>query len=207
MRIVTVMLVTVLAAVAAAGIDTEFVPADQIQGEHWDFQFEFRLPQRVVVADRDGNERAYWALLYTVTNPDKVAHGFVPQAVMFTDGGKVVHEGLYPGVVAELKKRYRLSELKNSVEMMGQLKAGEDEAQDGVFVFPEVDTKTDKFQIFVTGLSGEFVVKTIPAAEEGKEPKEVVLRKTMRLLFDFPGDEIDLAADKVYLVGQKWIWR
>jgi len=207
MRIVTLGLVAVVAAGALAAIETEYVPLDQIQGEHWDFAFDFRLPQRIVMADKDGTEHAYWYLLYTVTNPDRVAHDFVPQAVMFTDVGKVITDGLYPEVLAEVKKRYRLRSLRNSVEMMGPLKAGEDEAQDAIFIFREVDPKMDRFKVFVTGLSGEFTVRTIPATEEGKEPREIVLRKTMQLSFDFPGDDVDLGADKVYLSSQKWIWR
>ena len=91
--------------------------------------------------------------------------------------------------------------------MMGQLKAGEDEAQDGVFVFPEKDPEMDHFKVFVTGLSGEFIVKTVPAAKEGDAPKEVVLRKTMQLEFKFPGDDVQLNIDKIYLKSQKWIWR
>ena len=207
MRVLTVALVAVMGAAALAAIETEYVPLDQIKGEAWDFQFEFRLPQRVTVVDKKGNEHAYWCLLYTVTNPDKVAHDFVPQAVLFTDSGKLAADGLYPAVVETVKRRYRLKELKNSVQMMGPLKAGQDEAQDGVFVFPEVDPRMDAFKVFVTGLSGQFTVRTIPAAKEGQEPKEIVLRKTMELDFSFPGDEIDLDEDKVYLAKQKWIWR
>jgi len=207
MRIVTLGLLAVLAAGALAAIETEYVPLDQIKGEHWDFKFDIRLPQRIVLTGKDGNEHAYWYLLYTVTNPDKVAHDFVPQALMFTGAGKVAHDGLYPNVLAAVKKQYRLRDLKNSVAMMGPLKAGEDEAQDGIFIFREADPKMDRFKVFVTGLSGEFTVRMIPAAEEGKAPKEIVLRKTMQLCFDFPGDDIDLSADKVYLSSQKWIWR
>lgn len=207
MRMLTVAMIAVLTAGTLAAIDTEYVPAEQIKGEHWDFEFDFRLPQRIVMTGKDGSTTAYWFVLYTVTNPDKVAHDFAPEAVMYTDVGKVAYDGIYPDVVAEVKKRYKLKELKNSVQIMGPLKAGEDEAQDAIFVFPEVDPKMDNFRIFVTGLSGEFIVRLIPSTEEGKEPKEAVLRKTIQLELDFPGDDIDLNADKVYLVSQQWIWR
>ena len=59
----------------------------------------------------------------------------------------------------------------------------------------------------MTGLSGKFVIREIPAAKEGEKPKEVVLRKTMRLDFSFPGDDVKISDDKVYLLKQKWIWR
>lgn len=207
MRTLFVALLVVFAAGTVVAIDTEFVPFEQIKGEHWDFQFKFRLPKRVATTDAKGVEHAHWAILYTVTNPNKVAHDFLPDAVMFTDAGKTASDGLYLTVVEKLRKQFRLDVLKNSVQMMGQLKAGEDEAQDGVFVFPEIDPEMDHFKVFVTGLSGEFIVKTVPAAKEGDAPKEVVLRKTMQLEFKFPGDDVQLNVDKIYLKSQKWIWR
>ena len=207
MRILMAGVLALVAAGTVVAIDTEFVPYDSIQGEHWTFDVRARLPQRVTTVDAEGQEQAYWAIIYTVTNPDKVAHDFLPDAVMFTDAGRVAHDSLYPVVVADLKARYRLNELNNTVEMMGPLKAGEDEAKDAVFVFPEVDPQMDHFKVFITGLSGEFIVKTIPAASQDEEPKNIVLRKTLELVYKFPGDDINLNADKVYLVSQKWIWR
>jgi hypothetical protein len=64
----------------------------------------------------------------------------------------------------------------------------------------------DRFTLFVTGLSGEFTIRAIPAGE-GEQPKQVVLRKTMELVFKFPGDDVELNRDKVHAVSQKWIWR
>ncbi|MBN2583088.1 MAG: hypothetical protein JXL80_08470, partial [Planctomycetes bacterium] len=71
----------------------------------------------------------------------------------------------------------------------------------------EVDPQMDGFKVFVTGLSGRFVVRTVPAAAEGGEAQEVVLRKTMELEFSVPGDDVKISEDKVYLLKQKWIWR
>ncbi len=207
MRILSVALIAGLACTVLAAIPTEKVPLENIKGAHWELTFKFRTPQRVVASDEKGQEKAYWCLLYTAINKDKVAHKFIPQAVLFTNTGKVIGDGIYPQVVEAVKDRYRLAKLHNSVEIMGELKAGEDEAQDGVLVFPEVDPQMDRFKIFVTGLSGEFVVRELPPKKEGEEPKEIVLRKTLQLNFDFPGDTIDLSADKVYLREQKWVWR
>jgi hypothetical protein len=208
MRIATLAVIAAVAAVAAgARIETDFVPADQIQGEPWTFEFDFRLPQRIIVPDETGVDKAYWAIVYTVTNTGRTGREFVPQAIMFTDSGKAAYDGVYPDVVEQVRKKYRLSELKNSIQMMGELRAGEDEAQIGVFVFPEQDLKMDRFKVFVTGLSGEFIVRQMPPAAQGGEPRDIVLRKTLQLEFAFPGDEFEVQRDKVYLAGQKFIWR
>jgi len=194
-----------LAAAAFAAIETEQVPLQDIKGGRWTFEFKFRMPQRIVM-QAAGGRQAYWVLPYTVVNTDAVAHEFVPSAVLFADTGKLSRDGIYPDVVAEVKKRYQLKALANSVEIAGELKAGEDEARDGVFVFPESELKMDQFTIFVTGLSGEFITRQIPG-KQGETPKEVVLRKTLALAFDFPGDTVDIPADKVHLTSEKWIWR
>lgn len=209
MRTTALIALTVLAATTAvvAAIDTEYVPLDKIEGGHWTFKFDARVPRRIVVPDAQGTPRAYWYVLYTVTNTDSVAHDFMPQALMFTDSGQVAHDGLHPKVVEAVKAEYRLAQCANSVAMMGELKAGADEARDGIFVFPEVDPAMDSFKVFVTGLSGQYTVKTIPPVEEGGEARDVVLRKTLQMTFAFPGDKIDMQLDKVYMKSQKWIWR
>ncbi|NLX58558.1 MAG: hypothetical protein GXY74_05655 [Phycisphaerae bacterium] len=225
MRSLTVALAAVLAvaALAFAAIETEEVSLESIKGEPWDLDFTFRMPQRIVVKGDEGQAEAYWFMLYTVTNNTGEARVFVPQATLFTNNGKVAYDVIRPDVQEAVKQQYRLAELKNSVQMMGDanekaeegqelkikpsLKAGAEEAQDGIFIFREVDMQMDGFKVFVTGLSGRFVVRTVPATAEGEQPEEVVLRKTMELDFSVPGDSVRISEDKVYLLKQKWIWR
>lgn len=208
MRTTSLALTTLLivAAVAVGAIPTVQVPGEKILGESWMFKIDFRTPQRVVMDNGDGRQ-AYWVMLYTVTNTDNVAHQFIPSAIMFTDSGKVVNDVVVPEVVAKIKAQYGLAELSNSIEMIGPLKAGADEATDGIFIWPEVNKEMDRFKLFISGLSGEFIVREIPSAEEDGDPMAVVLRKTLQLDFIFPGDTVDLERDEVYLTGRKYIWR
>ncbi|MBN2584568.1 MAG: hypothetical protein JXL80_16010, partial [Planctomycetes bacterium] len=153
MRSLTVALAAVLAvaALAVAAIETEEVSLDSIKGEPWDLDFTFRMPQRIVLKGENGESEAYWYILYTVTNNTGQARDFVPQAMLFTNNGKVARDMLQPEVQEVVKQQYRLAELKNSVEMMGpengkagegqeikvkpSLKAGAEEAQDGILIF------------------------------------------------------------------------
>lgn len=234
MRNVILILAAILCAQAAAlaAIQSEEVPLDSIKGEHWTLDFTFRTPQRVVMTNDDGTKTAYWYLLYVVTNNTGEAREFVPQATLFTDTGQLARDGLHPAVVAAARERYGLTSLKNSVEMMGSaeadgeaektdkaekaeptgmprpsLRAGEDQAEQGIFVFPEIDPKMKSFKVFITGLSAEFVVREIPAATAEAKPTEAVLRKTMELDFKCPGFDPVRDVVTVYLAGQKWIWR
>ena len=197
----------VLGVAVLAATETENVPADSIKGGRWTLDFTFRTPQRIELTRPDGAKEAYWYLLYVVTNKTGEARDFAPEAALLTDHGKVAHDGLYLDVQAAVQKQYRLDHLKNSVALLGSLKAGDDEAQQGIFIFPEVDPNMRKFQIFVTGLSGEFVTRDIPAPKPDDKPITVILRKTMDLDFACPGLDPSRDLDKCYLSGQKWIWR
>ncbi len=199
-------------------IETERVPVEAKMGEEWTLDFQARTPQRIVMVDREGNRQAYWYMVYVVTNETGEARDFIPNAVMFTDTGKFIRDGIYPSVVEAVKRQYRLNELKSSVEMLGRpaeegqerlpnLKEGLEQAQQGIFVFPAVDERINSFKIFVTGLSGEFIVQEVPSVKEGEDPQMVVLRKTMELRYAVPGDETRNDTVTVQPQGKRWMWR
>jgi hypothetical protein len=249
MRILSLALAVALTvgAVVLAAIETEQVPLASIKGENWTFDFTFRPIQRLEITNADGTKQAYWYLLYVVTNNTGRAREFVPEATMFTDNGVAIRDGIYPAVVAEVKKMYRLKNLKNSVDMMSQksveepaggkgkteaatdkaataespataekaktveqqpsLKAGEDEAEQGILVFQENDPRMKGLKLFITGLSGEFIVRDLPSADPAQKSVAAVLRKTMELTYKCPGLDPVRNETACYLDGQKWIWR
>ncbi len=211
-RIVVVSLAAllVLGVAVLATVETESVPADTIKSGpdgHWTLDFAPRTPQRLELTRADGTKEAYWYILYVVTNNTGQARDFAPAAAMFSEHGKVAHDGLYLDAQAAVQKLYHLDNLKNSVGLLGSLKAGIDEAQQGIFIFPEVDPDMKKFQVFVTGLSGDFVLRDIPGPKPEDKPITAVLRKTMELDFACPALDPSRGLDKCYLSGQKWIWR
>jgi hypothetical protein len=199
----------VLSAAVFAAIEIESVPADSIKGDpdHWTLDFAPRTPQRIELTKPDGTKEAYWYFLYVVTNNTGEARNFAPAAVCLTEHGKVAHDGIYLDVLAAVQKQYHLDNLKNSIGLLGSLKAGTDEAQQGIFIFPEVDPTMKKFQIFVVGLSSEFVLRDVPGPKPEDKPTVAVLRKTMELDLACPGLDPSRGLDKCYLSGQKWIWR
>lgn len=206
-----------LAVQATEVLDTEEVIQGEKCGEEWTLDISFRTPQRIVMAREDGTKEAYWYVVYVVTNRTGQARDFMPVATLFTDGGKLSRDGMYPAVVAEVKRQYRLNELKSSVEMMGpppeegqdrqpNLKDGPEEAQQGIFVFRAGDERVNNFRIFVAGLSGEYVIRELPPVKEGESPKSIILRKTLALEYAVPGDETAGQAS-VNLLNKSWIWR
>lgn len=219
------ILLTIVAMMSLVGvvqasevIETEYVGATEVSGESWQLDIQLRTPQRIVMTNSAGEREAFWYVVYIVTNRTGLAREFVPGATMFTDTGRFVRDGIYPAVVAEVKRQYRLAELKSSVEMLGappaegeerqpNLKDGAEQAQQGIFVFPAGTERINSFRIFVTGLSGQFVVREIQSAKDGEASMPVVLRKTLELQYRVPGDETRSDGTEVHLVKKRWMWR
>src|SRR5512133_2095451 len=116
--ILALAIVMAVGVVAMAEIETEKVPLASIQGEHWTLDLNFRTPQRIVITGKDGSKEAFWYVVYVVTNNTGQARDFIPQATMFTGNGKVIGDTIQPVVQQEVKTRYNLGTLKNSIEMM-----------------------------------------------------------------------------------------
>ena len=96
-----------------------------------------------------------------------------------------------------------------TVKMVGKILPGEDNARTGVAIFAPLDRKTDRFTLFVEGLSGRYIERPNPAADENtpEDEKVVRLRKTLALEYKLPGDEWWLNLDQPIFISKKWTWR
>jgi hypothetical protein len=222
MKKILLAVVAVLSMGMGAGamevIETEYVNPLELVGENWTLDISLRPPQRIVMTNAAGEREAYWYVVYLVTNRTGRARQFMPGATVLTDTGKFIRDGSFPAVVEEVRKQYRLSELKSSVAMLGappaegeerrpNLKDGEEEAKQGIFVFPAGTERINSFKLFITGLSGQFIIREIPSAREGQETVPVVMRKTMEIEYAVPGDETRLDRVTVHQLKRRWMWR
>ena len=184
-------------------------------------------PKRIVVdVPGDPYPRAYWYLTYTVTNNTDKPYHFMPSFQMMTDmaaGGNIIDSdrAIPHQVFDEIKRREgnKLLEPRRTIE--SDIQPGEDQARDGVAIWPEPMQRMGTFQIFVSGLSDEHVIlknvdgKWVPvnrknAAEElkGVTDKDIqVLHKTLQLTYQVLGDEIRPGNDPVRLREKKWVMR
>jgi hypothetical protein len=72
----------------------------------------------------------------------------------------------------------------------------------GVFMFRGVDPRADAYTLFLTGFSSAY--------QRGKDAdgKETILRRTIAVEYERPGDEINSMETEVRIKGDpRWIYR
>jgi hypothetical protein len=197
------------AAEAVKAADPDEVDPVAVKGDKWTLQFKYEDPAPIVVTTPEGKRAVYWYVLYTVTNDSQEDRLFVPSFTILTDTVKVFKAGICPSVFEAIKAQRKVPFLEDPAAVLGKVRVGPDNAKTSVAIFPPLDPKTDKFTIFVGGLSGEYVERPKPGAKADTPADERVLRlyKALALEYDLPGDESWLNLDKPKFTGKKWTWR
>lgn len=189
-------------------------------------ELDFKLvsgPKRIVVSiPGEPHGRAFYYITYTIQNKGDKPYAFTPQFDMLTEDGKVTRSdrAIPPGVFDTIKAREGNKLLETNRQIEGQVQPGEDQAHDGVAIWPEPMPKMGHFSIFAGGLSEEFavfkpengnLVRTKPGELIGKSDEEkakyITLRKTLQFDFHIPGDDIRPGEDEVHAKGKQWIMR
>jgi len=194
---------------AIENADPDAVDPNLIKGERWTLDFRFDHPEPIVVTTPGGEKEVYWYLVYTVTNRSAEDPPLVLAFTLYADTTAVQRAGIYPTVFEAIKKTRKIRFLENAVQMIGKILTGEDNARTGVAIFAPLDRKTDRFTLFVEGLSGEYIERPNPAADENtpEDEKVVRLRKTLALEYQLAGDQWWLNLDQPIFVSKKWTWR
>jgi hypothetical protein len=199
--------------------DPDNVDPVSVRGEKWTLDITYDAPQSILVPGLKGEKDVYWYVIYTITNNTKTDHEYVPSFTLFTDTGVVSKAGVYPtafeAIKAERSTKYKF--LENVAQMTAvaanRVKIGADNARTGVAIFAPMDRATQKFTIFVGGLSGEYIEhpdRGVKKPEPGhlvEGDKVTRLFKTLVLDYDFPGDKWWRNMDQPIFASKKWTWR
>jgi hypothetical protein len=172
----------------------------------WELDFTHSKPQRITV---DG--RPYWYMTYGVVNNTDEARTFLPHfELVTTDGQTIPSDRHIPrNVFDAIKAREKNRFLEHFTRVGGELRLGEDEAKEGVAIWPEPMAEMGRFSIFVTGLSGEHVILKDANGQDMKdaEGRPVILRKTLQLNYHVRGDEVYPGEDEVNVRAEAWVMR
>jgi hypothetical protein len=221
-----------LAGLAAAGSALLFTPAAKADKAPEPSPYpvapelDFKLlsgPKRIVVSiPGEPNGQAFYYITYTVTNKGDKPYNFLPTFDMLSDDGRLIRSdrAIPPGVFEAIKKREGNKLLETAKQIEGPIQVGEDQARDGVAIWPEPMSRMEHFSIFAADLSEEYAVfkpeggdlkPTKPGELIGKSDEEkakyITLRKTLQLDFHIAGDEIRPGEDEVHAKGKKWVMR
>ena len=196
----------------------------------WNLTFHYGDPQRIRVSVPGHDKpQSYVYVLYTAVNDSGREVEFYPRFEVMTGSGKRLSSevGVSPLVFEAVKKRHAKTHpfLQSQSEIIGRLLQTADQAKDGVAIWPDFSAISDKFTVYVSGLSGDFVEVPNPGYQPDKpetvqeklaggttiprvvNPRKFTLHRTLAIHYDLPGDAQTRSAAKPVRTGQEWVMR
>lgn len=162
-------------------------------------------PLRLAIIHVEGlGRRAYFYFTYYVENNTGEDLLFAPSFQIATDDGTLINSGanVPSSVTRTLLERLRNPFLKDQISAVGLLLQGEENAREGLVIWPAHNLEVDEVIIFATGFSGETETYIRPDTGES-----VLLRKSLMLRHETPGDIAALRDRPLDRVDRRWIMR
>jgi hypothetical protein len=185
-------------------INTALLPRDK-EGI-WVLDIAFK-PLRIRDVEIPGKgRRSVHYLYYKVVNRTGKPRMFVPQFTMVNEEGKRFEDQVIPEVIPLIQAREDPTiPVLGAVNVMGIIppstKEGVDDAVFGAPVWDHWDPKSDRFSIYVRGLSDGY--KEVPNPAGGKP---IVKYKTLRIDFIRRGDERNISEKEIELSDPAYEW-
>lgn len=171
-------------------------------------------PLRVLTLDVPGvGPRAFFYMPYKVVNNTGDDLYFAPVFELATDEGELLRSGRDVPTVAVREALSRLSNpfMVEPIQAIGTMQQGEEHAIESIAIWPAPNLSVDRVSIYAAGFSGE--TKRIPlptpvaSTEDGEPITEVLLRKTLMLVHQTPGELTRVGNTPLTRVEQRWILR
>jgi len=186
-------------------VDASLLPRDK-EGI-WVLNFAFK-PLRIRTVDIPGvGRRQVHYLYYKVVNRTGKPRMFVPQFIKVNEKGERFEDNVVPEAIPLIQLREDGSiPVLGAVNVMGIIppstKPNVDDAVFGVATWDRWDAASDRFSIYVRGLSDGY--KEIPATDNGGKP--TVKYKTLRIDFIRRGDDRNLHEKEIQFADPPFEW-
>lgn len=177
----------------------------------WVLDFKFKDPRLIKVDIPGRGQRVCWYLWYQVINNTPEPHSFIPDFELVThDRNTVHHDQVLPKVqeaIRQVEDPTDYLKMKNSVTIAADAippsrPNATPRAVTGVAIWDDVDPDSNRYSIFVAGLSNGWAVT------DGPDGKQVVRRKTLQLNFKRLGDRYLMRSEEIRFVPPaQWIYR
>lgn len=204
LRALAIGAVTIGAALTAPGAAPEPAPIPTA----WEFEFEAG-PLRLAKVNVPGvGVRPYFYLTYTITNYWSADLLYAPDFYLKNDMGQILRSGedIPPAVTEEMLARLGNPLISDQISILGNVLEGPENARSGVVIWPATDLDADEVMVFAANLSGESTVYWTKDRETGQR-KRTVLRKTLMLRYETPGDMTNRGGEPLELVETRWVMR
>lgn len=190
------------------GVNLAFAPEPDPIPRRWQLAIE-PGPMRVASMELpDVGTRAYFYMTYKVTNTSDTDLLFTPTFDMLTDDGLLLRAGrdVPQEVTKEILRRVDNPFVQDQVSIVGSLLQGEANAKEGLVIWPVTSTRSGEFSVFAGGFSGETrPIETLNPDDH--TTMKVLLRKTLMMRFQGPGELRDMQARTIPMIDRTWVMR
>ncbi len=193
-------LLTLVSGAALVGLAPEPDPVPR----RWQLDVQPGTLRLATVEVPNVGKRMFLYLDYTVVNNSGQDLLFAPAFELANGEGEIFRSGrdvpqsVTETIVASLQNSFA----EDQIEIIGTLLQGRENGKDGVVIWPVTDTNPERLTIYAAGFSGETATVEAP-----KSDHRFVLRKTLRLDFDTPGDLVGERSAEIPLREKSWIMR
>lgn len=216
--IAAVMIVAIMMTIATDQAQT--APRPALIPTEWEVDIKVERPQPIkVYLTGRAKPKLFWYLRYTLTNNEREdIENFNPTFDMYTETGQILRSGagVPLSVFNAIKKHHNDPLLKRDTN--GKLLRGSDNAKKGVAIWPDFDPDAGRFDVFVSGLSGETATVILPkpimvwkrdAVGQKVQVKtaKLQLSKTLRITCTVSGEAAERIRSHVKMTSQTWIMR
>lgn len=194
--------------VGSVGVLAAMAPEPDPIPRRWQLSVE-PGPLRIATVDTaTTGPRKYFYFTYKVTNTSNTDLLFAPSFDLGSGDGQVRRSGR--DVPPEVSRRI-LADLENSaiqdqIGVVGLLLQGEENAREGVVIWPAWETHVSELTIYAAGFSGETRQVQVKDVKSGAL-KNVMLRKTLMLRYQGPGELKVTEGQSISLAEDRWIMR
>lgn len=199
--VLMVAMATVLLGVLGMAPEPDPIP------RRWQLTIEPGPLRVAVLKDDEGSWAQYFYLTYKVTNSSKQDLLFTPSFELVTDDGVIRRSGR--GVRSEITRQVLDSLdspfLQDQIGVVGMILQGEANAKEGVVIWPVDDPRITDLSVFAAGFSGE--MRNLEVKQPDGTSSRVVLRKTLMLSYQAPGEVRNMGAQPIPLLEKQWIMR
>lgn len=213
----------VTAFAAAVALLTSVLDTAAEVRQRWALDLDNQKPNTFTYRYKSGKATNVWYVVYTVKNTTEVEAPLVLDFFMRTDRGKVVHQGWYPHIVAQIVRRLeglasedldaQVEKLQgegkyldmSKVRQKGTLAPGQEFT--GIALFEGVPWGFKTLELLTTGLADPVRLKEhkLGESEEEAKIKYEFENRVLRALYTHEGDEFYAQFDVIEFLKRDWI--
>ncbi len=173
------------------------------------WQLNLKLGElRLAKVEVDGLISTYFFLTYRVTNTSGQDLLLAPSFELATDEGEVLRSGrdVPTAVTRRILELVNDPLVEDQLSILGMILQGEENAKDGVVIWPATDLDINEIAVYASGFSGE--TETVQLLDRATGQNVPYLhRKTLMARYRMPGELFRRGTEPFEPYEQRWIMR